>query len=67
MAEIEINVMTRQYLSRRIDDIEKLRTELNAWESNRNNTGNKILWHFRIGDDREKLISLYPTIAPAVL
>lgn len=67
MAEIEINVMTRQCLSRRIDDIEKLRTELNVWESNRNNTGNKILWHFRIGDAREKLISLYPTIPPAVL
>lgn len=67
MAEIEINVMTRQCLSRRIDDIDKLRIELSAWENNRNTACNKIIWHFRTGDAIEKLISLYPTITPAVL
>lgn len=65
MAEIELNVMTRQCLSRRIDNIEILRKELSAWENDRNNSNDKILWHFRVGDAREKLISLYPVILPA--
>jgi hypothetical protein len=60
MAEIELNVMTRQCLSRRIDTIETLRHELLAWESNRNRSISKINWHFTIGNAREKLISLYP-------
>lgn len=37
IAEIELNVMTRQCLSRRIESIDILRTELIAWESGRNN------------------------------
>ncbi|MCD5536349.1 transposase, partial [Lactobacillus delbrueckii] len=37
IAEIELNVMTRQCLSQRIPDIETLREELSAWESERNN------------------------------
>ena len=65
MAEIELNVMTRQCLSRRIDNIEILRKELSAWENDRNNSDDKILWHFRVGDAREKIISLYPVILPA--
>jgi hypothetical protein len=60
MAEIELNVMTRQCLSRRIDNIETLRDELHAWESDRNESVSKINWHFTIGHAREKLISLYP-------
>lgn len=63
MAEIELNVMTRQCLSRRIDNIDLLRKELSAWETKRNQKQSKIRWHFRTGDAREKLISLYPVIA----
>jgi hypothetical protein len=62
MCEIELNVMTRQCLSRRINNIATLRYELAKWESNRNSEAAKINWHFRIGDSREKLISLYPKI-----
>lgn len=36
IAEIELNVMTRQCLNRRIDNIKKLRDELKAWEITRN-------------------------------
>lgn len=36
IAEIELNVMTRQCLRRRIDDISKLRSELSSWEVERN-------------------------------
>ena len=61
MAEIELNVMTRQCLSRRIETIDLLRKELNAWETERNQNKAKIQWHFQTGNAREKLISLYPT------
>lgn len=60
MAEIELNVMTRQCLARRIEDINLLRSELSAWETERNHDEAKIQWHFQTGDAREKLISLYP-------
>lgn len=60
MAEIELNVMTRQCLSRRISCMELLRQELSAWETERNQSQAKIKWHFQTGDARNKLISLYP-------
>ena len=60
MAEIELNVMTRQCLSRRIADIDELRRELAAWETDRNHAGENICWHFTTDNAREKLISLYP-------
>lgn len=60
MAEIELNVMTRQCLSRRIAGIDELRQELAAWETDRNHTGANICWHFTTDNAREKLISLYP-------
>ena len=63
MAEIELNVMTRQCLSRRIASIEKLKCELSAWDQERNCHTAKIHWHFQTGDAREKLISLYPTFS----
>lgn len=60
MAEIELNVMTRQCLSRRIATIEDLRRELSAWEKERNQNTAKIKWHFQTRDAREKLATLYP-------
>lgn len=36
IAEIELNVMTRQCLSRRIESIDILRSELSDWEVERN-------------------------------
>ena len=62
IAEIELNVMTRQCLNRRIDSIEKLTSELAAWEKERNENHAKVNWHFRTKDARLKLISLYPEI-----
>lgn len=60
IAEIELNVMTRQCLSRRIDDIGLLRQELAAWERDRNDHTACIHWHFTTHDARTKLLSLYP-------
>lgn len=46
IAEIELNVMTRKCLSRRIDNISKLRDELSVWESERNARATKVNWQF---------------------
>lgn len=62
IAEIELNVMTRQCLNRRIDDIDILRKELAAWETQRNEMNAKVNWQFRTKDARIKLISLYPNL-----
>lgn len=58
MAEIELNVMTWQCLSRRIATIDKLKSRLFAWEAERNQDIAKIQWHFQTEDAREKLISM---------
>ena len=60
IAEIELNVMTRQCLSQRISDIEKLRQELSAWEQDRNGHAACIQWQFTTDKARTKLVSLYP-------
>ena len=62
MAEIELNVMTRQCLSRRIESIETLGKQLYAWEKDRNKTEDRISWQFTARDSRLKLKSLYPLV-----
>jgi hypothetical protein len=60
IAEIELNVMTRQCLSRRVEDIESLRRELGEWETWRNGSIAGIKWQFTTKGARTKLSSLYP-------
>jgi hypothetical protein len=60
IAEIELNVMSRQCLSRRIEHLETLRTELQEWETWRNDSIARITWQFTTKDARTKLSSLYP-------
>lgn len=62
ISEIELNVMTRQCLSRRIESIDKLMSELAVWESERNNNCTKVNWQFTTKDARVKLTSLYPDL-----
>jgi len=62
MAEIELNVLTRQCLNRRIDNIEDVRAETNAWQEFRNNKNAKVNWQFTAKDARTKLKRLYPTL-----
>lgn len=64
IAEIELNVMTRQCLSRRIEDIGLLRQELAAWESDRNEHTACIQWQFTTDKAKTKLVSLYPKFGP---
>lgn len=62
MAEIEIGVMSRQCLNRRIPDQETLRREINAWQQQRNQKSVAVNWRFTTADARIKLKSLYPSI-----
>ena len=62
MAEIELNVLTGQCLNRRIDNIEDIRREVQAWQEHRNNKNAKVNWQFTTEEDaRIKLYRLYPT------
>jgi hypothetical protein len=61
MAEIELSVLSRQCLDRRIPDPETLKAEVAAWETRRNDTANKIDWQFTTQDARIKLKHLYPS------
>lgn len=62
MAEIGINIMTRECLDRRIPDIETLRSELNAWNDAYSENPSPINWQFQTSDSRIKLKKLYPDI-----
>ncbi len=62
MAEIELNVVIGQCLSRRIDNIEEVRSEVTAWQRHRNNKEAKVTWQFTADDARIKLSRLYPTL-----
>jgi hypothetical protein len=61
MAEIELNVLIRQCLARRMDSVELMREEVDAWQRSRNNAGARIDWQFTTEKARTKLKRLYPT------
>ena len=61
VAEIELNVMIKQCLNRRIDTIEELREEVAAWQGSRDRLRAKVDWQFTTQDARIKLKRLYPT------
>ena len=62
MAEIEINVLIRQCLDRRIDNLAEMRSEVAAWQQRRNDANSTADWRFSTPDARIKLKRLYPTI-----
>ena len=62
VAEIELSILSRQCLSRRIPDEDTLTSEVAAWEVDRNGTGMKVDWRFTTADARIKLKHLYPSI-----
>lgn len=62
MAEIELSVLARQCLGRRIGSMGALRQEVAAWEQRRNSQGSAIHWRFATADARIKLKHLYPLI-----
>ncbi len=62
MAEIEIGVLSRQCLARRIPDRETLEREVAAWQARRNAAATPGDWRFRSEDAQVELKSLYPII-----
>jgi len=61
MVEIELSVLSRQCLDRRVPDFETLRAEVEAWQERRDAAGDKIDWRFNTEDARLKLKRLYPS------
>lgn len=62
VAKMELSVLARQCLGRRIPDLEALRREVAAWEQKRNAAVVKVDWQFTTADARVKLKRLYPII-----
>jgi hypothetical protein len=62
VAEIELSVLSRQCLNRRIESIDELREEAAAWEEARNEKQVEVRWRFTTADARVKLRRLYPVI-----
>jgi transposase len=60
MAEIELSVLSRQCLSKRIPYKQALIAEVAAWENDRNHVKVQIDWQFTTDDARIKLKRLYP-------
>jgi hypothetical protein len=64
MAEIELSVLSRQCLDRRIGEVRVVKCEVAAWEAERNAAQAKVDWRFTTADARVKLKRLYPVPQP---
>ena len=62
MAEIELSVLARQCLSRRIAHQDTLKRQIEGWEESRNAARPQITWQFTTQNARVKLKSLYPSL-----
>ena len=63
-AEIELSVLSRQRLDRRLPTKERAVAEVAAWEHTRNGAKTQVNWHFTTDDARVKLKHLYPKVLP---
>lgn len=62
IAESELSVLTRQCLAGRIDTIEAVTHEAQAWNEDRNQRQIGVDWQFTTADARTRLKQLYPKI-----
>lgn len=62
VAEIELSVLARQCLDRRIESRDALLKQLEPWEAERNDREVGVKWRFTTADARVKLRRLYPAI-----
>ncbi len=65
VAETELSVLSRQCLDRRIASPAELKSELEAWQQERNQTASKVIWTFTTDDARVRLKHLYPVFKEA--
>jgi hypothetical protein len=61
MAEIEISVLDRQCLDRRLAEVPTVRSEVLAWEALRNGQHATVDWRFTTTKARSKMQYLYPS------
>jgi hypothetical protein len=59
MVEMELSILSRQCLDRRIPDLDTLHCEVAAWETTRNEQQATVSWHFTTADARHKLGRFY--------
>jgi DDE superfamily endonuclease len=64
IAEIELSILSRQCLDRRIPDVETLKQEVQSHQQSRDALGRKVNWRFTTDNARIKLKRLYPSIDP---
>jgi hypothetical protein len=62
IAEIELSVLSRQCLDRRVPDAATLVREVIAWQDRRNACARPVDWRFTTADARIKLKRLYPSV-----
>ena len=62
MAEIELSILERQCLRRRMPDRPTLARAATAWVARRNAAATTIDWQFTTADARLKLRRLYPAL-----
>jgi hypothetical protein len=62
VAEIELSVLARQCLDRRIASNSELCREVAAWQQERNERAVQVRWRFTTADARIKLHRLYPSL-----
>jgi hypothetical protein len=62
IAEIELSVLSRQCLDRRVPDFAMLQAEVAAWQKRRHAAGGTVDWRFTTDDARIKLKHLYPSV-----
>jgi len=60
MVEIELSILSKQCLDRRIGDMHVLECEVLAWVAERNRQGATVKWRFTKNDARNKLKKFYP-------
>ncbi|RCJ15754.1 hypothetical protein A6S26_34055 [Nostoc sp. ATCC 43529] len=60
--EIELSVLSRQCLERRIPNAETLTSEIAAWEKQHNQQKASVYWGFQTKDARRKMERLYPNL-----
>lgn len=63
MAELELAVLTRQCLARRLATQADVAREVAAWQHARNRAEAGVTWRFTTADARTKLARLYPQLA----
>lgn len=60
MAEIELSILSKQCLNRRIGTAAELQRQIAAWQAERNASASRVVWRFTTADARIKLAHLYP-------